>query len=85
MSPNPLARVFPGAAQTPAHGVLRTLPTGPAPLFPARYRDFLPGSSSLARRMRICQGVGSVCFPDAAAGRAWTRGVVAEREPCPRL
>ena len=52
VSPNPLARVFPGAAQTPAHGVLCTLPTGPAPLFPARYRDFLPGSRSLARRMR---------------------------------
>lgn len=51
--PKPLAGVFPDAAKAPDHALLYAPPSRSAPLFPACYRDLLPGAYSLARRMRI--------------------------------
>jgi len=65
--PKRLGRVFPGAAKAPDHALLSAPPPRSAPLFPACYRDLLPGSDCLARRMRIWPGVRSVRLPDGAA------------------
>jgi hypothetical protein len=49
----PLGRVFLGAATTPTRSSLWSPPKGTTSLFSTPYPDFLAGSGSLARRMRI--------------------------------